>query len=642
MPPVLQDAMSTYLDDVLTAPTAAVRAMVAAGDDDAAVLGNGSLLMTTRVHDAMRTASTLCDGAPVFNFASWAPRPGAASLQSQSLYLRNGLFTETWTVPGGGATTSLVALRQHVRCALQTLDLPPGQYVHAPDVPDSLVLDGGDHTYVSSKGAAVPCLRLRAHARCDPTKRFAYLGAYLRATGVTWDGLDLKPFAPNNRLTVAGAGSIHVLHCVAYGEDADAVVTRIAVSAMVAANNQSAGLHTGNTLRWASIWRSGLEITPRSPTDAAVKDLNVAIRAAKYRLMSTRRDTGSLSLGVPGGAWSRASTAALVVLLPDYAKGAASDGLRAALVSPDVLDPAAPRLEALASAVLDVWNAFRVTLDRAWTRTVSRDVYAAADILAQRIEIAGLPFTDPATLQVPLTKVGTVSTRFEEAVVDHGLTTHLVRQALAAATQIAYEVRDVASASWMAAYNQLVVPRDGGTFRYSAADATSATEDDQVLSYHPYVFAPPAPSMILANVMLAGRALAATTASDPDAEIRFASIAVLATTSNLSVGTTNAAISAAYAALNAEVAALSPLWRSISQDPTADAAATGHFLAMMAYGFARLRIYGIVDRDGVHIQRAQLTNESIVLLPAEWLRVLSTQVTTGAAAPTVRAIGNSR
>ena len=53
------------------------------------------------------------------------------------------------------------------------------------------------------------------------------------------------------------------------------------------------------------------------------------------------------------------------------------------------------------------------------------------------------------------------------------------------------------------------------------------------------------------------------------------------------------------------------------------------------------RVYGVVDRDGVHIQRAQLAAEAIALLPINWASVIVTQVSSGSAAPIVRAVTNN-
>lgn len=632
--------MSTFLDDVLTASSSVIRPMIAAGTDDPAVLGNGSVAIVTKVHDAIRTSRTLVDGRPVFNFASWAPVAAVPALQTQSLHLGNGVFTETFDVPGGTLTSTLCALRQHPSCALQTVSLPAGQYKHAPNVPDELVLDGGDHTYVSSKGVAVPCLRLRAHARCDPSVRYAYLGAYVKADNVSWLGLNRKPFAPENGFEVSGTGLINVLHCVAYGPDADTVVTRVAVAALVGANNQGSVLHAGNTFRWASVWRAGITVVPKVPGNADVATVNLAIKAAQYRVLSTRRDAGRVSLIDQGPGWIPCPVSAIVATVPDYSKAAAVESLKRALGSAAAVDPAAPRLDLIAFAILDAWNVFRVSNDRSWLRSAASYVYSAANVLAQRVEGAGLAFIDPVTLEVPLTSVGTVTTALGEIVTQHGLATHLVRQSLSAAVQMSYDLRDVPPDAWLSAYNQLVVPRDGTVIRYSAADATGP-QNDQALAHHPYVFGVPSASIVPSSLLLSGRTAALSAASDADAALRLGSISVLASSSPLVTGATNAAIASAYAYLHAEIAAMSPLWRSMSPDLMTDVSTSAEFLSTVAFGFARVRIYGVVDRDGVHVQRAQMAAESIALLPATWAGVRITQVTVGASAPIVRSVANS-
>lgn len=632
--------MSTFLDDVLTASSSVIRPMIAAGADDPAILGNGSVVMVTKVHDAVRTARTLVDGLPVFNFASWAPSAAVPALQTQSLHLGNGVFTETFAVPGGTLTSTLCALRQHAGCALQTMSVPAGQYKHAPTIPDELVLDGGDHTYINSKGVAVPCLRLRAHARCDPSVRYAYLGAYLKADNVSWLGLDRKPFAPENGFEVTGTGLINVLHCVAYGPHADTVVTRTAVAALVGANNMGSLLHAGNTFRWASVWRAGITVVPKVPGDADVAKVNLAIKAAQYRVLSTRRDAGRVSLFSQGPAWIACPAAAIVATVPDYSKAAAVESLKTALASQIATDPAAPRLDVLAFAILDAWNVFRVTNDRSWLRSAAPYVYSATNSLAQRVEGAGLASIDPVTLEVPLTSVGTVTTALGEVVKQHGLATHLVRQSLSAATQMSYDLRDIPPDAWLSAYNQLVVPRDGTVIRYSADDATGP-QNDQALAHHPYVFAVPSASIVPSSLLLSGRTAALSAVADADATLRLGSIAVLASSSPLVTGATNAAIASAYAYLNAEIGAMSQLWRGMSPDFLVDVGTSAEFLSTVAFGFARARIYGVVDRDGVHVQRTQLAAESIALLPATWAGVRITTVSVGASAPVVRSVANT-
>jgi hypothetical protein len=638
--------MSTYLDEYLTASSPVLRAMITAGQDDPAFLGNGGVMITTRVHDAMAAAAVTLDGEPVFNHCSWKPATGVPALETQSLHLGVGVFTETFTVPGGTATVETFALRQHANCAFQTLQLPTGDYAQAPAIPPNLIVDGGDHTYVHSRGVAIPCLRLRGYSRSDPCRRMAYLGAYLRADGVTWNGLDMTPELPaENKLTVVGPGVIHVLHCVAVGQDADAAVTRTAVAALTGANNNGAALRSGHTLRWASMWRASVVVTPKVPGDADVVKFNVALKAAQYRLLSTRRDAGRVTLAQAGKSWIKgdSAVAALLTVLPDCAKALALDAVVDATASAKALDPAAPRLDVLAGAILDVWNAFRVTLDRAWLRVASKEVYNAANVLLQRVEAAGLASINPTTLAVPLTSAGTVTSAFGAIVQDHGLTTHVVRQALSAATQIAFDLRDIPPADWLTAYNQLVVPRDGNTIRYSAASGTDpAGHNDQALVCHPYVFATPVSSVSPSAMLLAGKTTAELAVSDTDPTLRLGAIAVLATAAPLVTGLTNTAIAAAYAAIVNDVDSMSPLWRAMGRTPDADVQATSAFFSSVSYGFVRLRVFGVIDRDGTHVQRSRMEHEALVLLPANWAGVVVRQSWSGASAPLVRSISNNR
>ena len=633
---------STYLDSVLTASETVLQAMIASGANDAAILSNGSVLMTTAVANAVSTAETLLDGKPHFNFCSWQPAAGPVVLQSQSLHLGNGVFSATYTVPAGTIAVDTFALRQFSTCALQALTLPAGAYVHAPGVPTSLIVDGGDMTYVSSTSMAVPCLRLRGYSRGDPSCRMAYIGAYLTATGVTWNGLDLAPAGPQNNFTVAGAGTLNVLHCVATGPDADVAVTRAATAALISSGNSPVALRTGHTLRWASLWRAGVVVTPRTTPSPDVDVVNYALMAAQYRLLSLRRDVGRTSLASGGSSWvtGDSTVPALLPVVPDFAKAVALDALCQALRSSAVNDPGAPLLQKLAQAVLDVWNVFRVTVDRGWTRVAAAAVYSAANVMVQRVEEAGLPSADPVTLAVPLTGVGTVTTALGYVVQGHGLTTALVRLALAAAAQIAYDLRDVAQAEWIDAYNQLLVPLSGSTPWYSAGAATSA-RNDQVLECHPYVFAPPSPAVVPSAFLTAGASIAGSADADVDPALRLGSYAVLARAAPLA-SNTNAAIAAAYALLTAEIDAMSPLWLSMAQDPIADAASTGAFLSAVAFGFAGLAVQGVVDTDGTHVQRFGLASEAIALLPLDWAGITVTSISYASSSPTVLVVSNSR
>lgn len=633
---------STYLDSVLTASETVLQAMIAAGADDAAVLSNGSVLMTTAVSNVVATAATQLDGQPHFNFCSWVPAVGPVVLQSQSLHLGNGVFSATYTVPAGTIAVDTFALRQFSTCALQALTLPAGAYSHAPGVPTGLIVDGGDMTYVSSSSMAVPCLRLRGYSRSDPTCRMAYIGAYLTATGVTWNGLDLAPAGPQNNFAVTGSGALNVLHCVATGPDADAAVTRAAVAALISSGNSAVALRTGHTLRWASLWRAGVVVTPRTTPAPDVDLVNHALMAAQYRLLSLRRDVGRTSLASGGRSWvtGDSTVPALLPVVPDFAKAVALDALQQALCSTAVNDPAAPLLAKLAQAVIDVWNVFRVTVDRGWTRVAAASVYSAANLLVQRVEEAGLPSADPTTLAVPLTGVGTVTTSLGYVVQQHGLTTALVRLALAAAAQIAYDLRDVAQAEWVDAYNQLQVPLSGSTPWYSAGSAT-APRNDQVLECHPYVFAPPTPAVVPSAFLLAGGQLVARTDADVDPTLRLGSYAVMASAASLAADT-NAAIATAYAMLTAEIDAMSPLWLSMAQDPIADAESTGAFLSAVAFGFAGLAVQGVVDTDGTHVQRFALASEAMALLPLDWAGITVTSISYASSSPTVLVVSNSR
>ena len=79
----------------------------------------------------------------------------------------------------------------------------------------------------------------------------------------------------------------------------------------------------------------------------------------------------------------------------------------------------------------------------------------------------------------------------------------------------------------------------------------------------------------------------------------------------------------------------------MSPDFRVDVATSAEFLSTVAFGFARARVYGVVDRDGVHVQRAQLAAEAIALLPTTWAGVRITTVSVGASAPVVRSVANT-
>ena len=185
---------STFLDDILTAPSSVIRPMIAAGKSTGAVLGNGTLLIKTNITDSIEHDYILNNGKETINFAAYKPGAGITPrLASQSLHLGNGVFTEEFDLPAGTLTAETLVLRQHAICAYQSLSLPKGDYTHTPIIPPSIIVDGSDHVISNINGVSVPCMRLRAHLRCDPCERYSYLGAYFGSTGVIgiFNGLDI-------------------------------------------------------------------------------------------------------------------------------------------------------------------------------------------------------------------------------------------------------------------------------------------------------------------------------------------------------------------------------------------------------------------------------------------------------------------
>lgn len=632
--------MSTYLDDMLTAQSTVVRSMVSAKTPSSTILGNGSILIETKLSDSVAMRSVRFDGADAINFASYQT-PGTPTIRTQSLHLGNGVFTETYAVPSGTLTIETLALRQHAPCALQSLTLPAGMYAHVPLIPDSVIVDGADHISVHSNGTPVPCMRLRAHDR-RTGERMAYLGAYLSQPGVAFTGLDTRPTDASNRFTVSSSGTLQVLHTLAVGPDADMQVTNYVSSALQTSQTASA-FRAAHTMRWASLWRAGVQILPRQPTpDPEVAIMNVVLRAAQYRLLSMRRDGGRVALTRTGPSWYRSSSLATALLptVPDLAKGAAqdslSDSLAESVTDNTFVNPSSPKLEELASSVLDVWHTFRATLDRSWLRVVSTDVYRAANAITQHVEATGLPDTDPVTLEVPLTSTGFCQTRLGPVTSEHALSTHLCKMAVSAATQIAYDLRDIPPPEWLAVYNQLVVPMTGDAYVYSSADPSLT--GDQTLVYHPLVFSPPR-NKVLANVLLAGATTAEASVSSPDPKLRLGAVAVLASAAPLKQ-TPVTAMNSAGALLTAEANyATNDLWRSLA--PNAGAAqeveASAAFLSTVVYGFMRMRMKGIVDRDGVHIERSQAALEPLARMPYSWA---GAKVSVAGPTPAVKIVSN--
>ena len=348
--------MSTFLDDMLTATSTVIRPLVISRAATSAILGNGSLLIETALADVVAMRAVRLNGETVINFAAYET-PGSTALQTQSLHLGNGVFSESYSVPSGQLTVDTLALRQHSPCALQTLSLPSGSYAHAPIVPSSVIVDGADHVSVHSNGTPVPCMRVRGHDRQSGV-RMTYLGAYLTASGVTFTGLDTRATDAANRFTVTSSGTLAVMHMVAVGPDSDMQATRYVTAALQTSQTATA-LRAAHTMRWSSLWRAGVQVLPRQPTaDPDVAEVNVVLRAAQYRALSVRRDTGRLAQTLTGPSWYRSSSlvTALLATVPDAAKGAAHDSLRDALADcvtdGNFTNPAAPKLEDLASSML--------------------------------------------------------------------------------------------------------------------------------------------------------------------------------------------------------------------------------------------------------------------------------------------------
>jgi hypothetical protein len=620
--------------------------MIAAGVSTGATLGNGTLLIKTKVGDAIEPDYILNNGRETINFGAYTPGVGITpELQSQSLHLGNGVFTEAYALPSGPLTVETLVLRQHATCAYQSVSLPAGDYTHAPKIPSSIIVDGSDHVISNINGLPVPCMRLRAYSRADPSERYSYLGAYFASSGVEFKGLDSHPSSASNKLSVATAGVLKVVHCVAYGKDADLKTTRMVSSVLAACSNDAVRLRAAHTLRWSSMWRCGVSVVPKVPGDPAVANLNVALKAALYRVLSMRRDTGRVALSSTGPSWvpwTPSLSAALVVSVPDAAKTAALEALQDTVADLEggTGDLAAPAMERVAYAILGVWNVFRVTLDRSWLRVSSQSLYAAANLIAQRIELAGLGKVVPPDTAVPLTSTGVVTTRLGRVVLEHGLTTHVCKYALSAATQMCYDLREIPPVDWLSAYNALVVPMVGNRYKYSAAEELSSTVNDQVLIHHPLVFSAPA-TKVASLVLKEGGAAALLETSSADSTVRLGALTVLAYAAPLE-SNPKASIDYVGDLLGEEVAACtSDLWRGMSDASIYDdLEASAGLLGLASYGFARLRVNGIIDRDGVHIQRSILASEPLVRLPSGWSGMTVTYSSVGQASPTTRVISN--
>ena len=640
--------MSTYLDNILMAPTGVLQSMITSGSDSSAILGNGTLLINTTVANAIAHASVTFNGAPTFNFGTFTcVGVSAPSLQSQSLHLGNGDFTATFTVPAGTITVDTLVLRQAATCALQNLVLPAGSYTHAPTMPPCVIVEGSDQVTLNANGTSVQCMRLRAHSRECSCERLAYIGAYFSSTGVTFNGLN-PGSAPFNTFTVAtGGGTLSLLHCVAVGDDADNQVARTVSAVLTGCQHDPVKLQAAHSLRWMSMWQAGVTVLPKTPGDPAVADINLALQAAMYRILSVRRDTGRMTISyIPSTwlPWTPSLANALAASVPDASKNAAAESLSATIcdLKGATGDVAAPMLERVASGVLDVWNAFRVTCDRSWLRTLSADICTAANFIAQRIEDTGLGSVSSSTVTIPvcsmgasrsviapapipLTSTGVVTTRLGAIVDTHGVTQNLCKAALSAATQMLYDLRDIPSHEWLSCYNGLVVPISNNAYRYDAASALGSPTNDQVMNCHPLVFYPPA-SLLARSVLLEGASIASLEASNSDPTIMFGAMSVLAFAAPLD-GDPVAAINSVGALYQAVVtAADADLWRTLnSSSLEANIESSAAFISTAVYGFARIRINGLVDRDGVHIQRFALSSEPLVYLPSTWAGMTVTQ-----------------
>jgi hypothetical protein len=402
-------------------------------------------------------------------------------------------------------------------------------------------------------------------------------------------------------MSVGASGTVHCLHCFVRLDAqqgggpqpaASMRVRELAGRAHVLCGGSSAALLAQNSARWAALWRAKLLVEPRVAGDADVTNLNCALEECIFRVLCCVADEVVMGLAtIP--AWFEASefsTATLVALRPR----AAQPVLSSWEFGPET------SMRELARFAIDVWAAFRGTLDREWLRGVYGKVQAVVDEITVRVEVAGAP-----------NGIGPAAGRDGVVGPNNVMTTVLVKHALEAAQQASYELRVRPRAEWGAVSARVAMPVDGATL-------TGPELAENAIVMHPYYFRSTTGRESAVRVDNLRTTDLAILNADP--VLRLTGIAVRASTPN-------ANLTDLASRLLVEVGPAIG-WRftgSAAEDRTVTA-----LLCAMMYGFGNTRISGYVSVDGIHMQSASVSRPRHTPLPAGWAVVRFREAFAGA------------
>jgi hypothetical protein len=588
-----------YVDKTLTL-TAADLAVGSAR----CIVSNGIVRMHMS-REGVGAADVRVFGLPSFDFGDVRVFGGDSTLLGQSMHLQNGL----WQCETMSATNELLSLRHMPNGVLQRFQAKAGAatVVHTVAPPIGAVADRFDHVLLNIQGLRVPCLVVEARTAQG---RAAYACAYLNA-GVEFDGAERRDGVVRNRCQVGTDGVLDILHCVIHGEsDVVNQLTKDVLTKAVQLSGTAAKMRTLHTMRWNALWKAQARVVPRDTTDQDVAALNRALEQSVFRILCAVPD--EIVLGESGADVLEGDAELLVAaLLPLHAE------MPTRALSRFTWDAYTP-LSVLTRFIVDVWAAFRATLDAVWLRGIIGKLQAALDEVVTRVQVAGL---DVETSTYTIDGVGPTTGRDGAPLEDDAYNTILVKHAIEAGTQASYETHVYPRDEWVRVDRLLAMPVNDAREIIPVTDTgTAAVEPEHALLLHPFYYRQTLG--IEVDVLTANMPEVVVLATSMDYVLRVSGLAVEATAAAYMV--TSAERRVALDALAARYYVLAePMladWGALGDGvPTGDVAA---FFAAFVYGFARTRLTGQVSPTSIHIETAALTTPRHATLPYAWRAIL--------------------
>lgn len=620
----------------------------AAGVAAGPIVGNGSLFvqMDGSKDEVSTPLRTWLGASNTLSFtAVHREYPGSMPpVSKRALHLSNGTYR---SVAGSNGLdvehiVDVSVVRQSPSSCLQSVWCRDASTLaHTVTPPTGMTISRADLVVRKVGGQVLPHLAIEGTIGAI---KVAYCCVYA-CTDASYDGVhEPEPETSKVRSVIETRSpgcTLWMMHTILHGPFVSATYAFDACSKHFRANaTPSASLENVrslHTLRWASLWggRITIDAAPGlSDEDAErIRVLNVHIQTSLYRLFIDMPDPNAISDVGFGSPSARPHAIMKHLALAPIAPWLA---FMQPVVRPSTWTP----LYEIAGQINDVWDGYRVTLDRTRLSLHFQSLRHHINELTVRVENSA-----PSSANGAAVTTGTVKTRAGEYVDDDPYTTGAAKRAFESAEQICNALRVPSDSIWGDFADELKVPRrDAFSTEIANTNPPSPTQDGLVL-LHPAVLRPygtetnlgPYSQLLDGN----GDALfgAAQGAACPAA---FASIAALAA-DIARLGTVSEMcdrMDACFSWLMDRCAdVLDPSWGATSLSGTSDAS---DIIACLLYGFTRVKIRGYVTRDGIHTVPASLVSgASTAILPRSW-RVVRRRISRSADRQTEHLTQNAR